>query len=198
MADHHPEDQWLGRASAFGPHRAPRDPLGLSRSHRDRCTDRLSRCSSRERESGRWERESGWLKHDSARSALRVRGLERVALRADLDDPPKLARALSRARAVPLAPTTFRSSSPGPTTAAARLRLSDAEPSAWAKDLRRYGVTRSRSLCSRAAMRRNVATTEAVLLAMGSSPALHWGSRERRRADPTGDTASLILDGWFR
>jgi transposase len=49
------------------------------------------------------EREFGRLKHEWALSPLRVRGLDRVALHADLTILAKLACALSRARAVPLA-----------------------------------------------------------------------------------------------
>jgi len=49
------------------------------------------------------EREFGRLKHEWALAPLRVRGLDRVALHADLTILAKLACALSRARAVPLA-----------------------------------------------------------------------------------------------
>jgi hypothetical protein len=49
------------------------------------------------------EREFGRLKHDWALAPLRVRGVERVRLHADLTILAKLACALSRARAVPLA-----------------------------------------------------------------------------------------------
>ena len=49
------------------------------------------------------EREFGRLKHEWALAPLRVRGLDRVALHADLTILTKLACALSRARAVPLA-----------------------------------------------------------------------------------------------
>jgi len=49
------------------------------------------------------EREFGRLKHDWALAPLRVRGLDRVALHADLTILAKLACALSRARAAPLA-----------------------------------------------------------------------------------------------
>jgi len=49
------------------------------------------------------EREFGRLKHEWGLSPLRVRGLERVRLHADLTILAKLACALSRARAVPLA-----------------------------------------------------------------------------------------------
>ena len=49
------------------------------------------------------EREFGRLKHDYALAPLRVRGLARVALHADLTMMARLAEALSRARAVPLA-----------------------------------------------------------------------------------------------
>lgn len=66
------------------------------------------------RESKRWrdlyakrsavEREFGRLKHDYGLSPLRVRGLERVRLHADLTMLGRLAQALCRAReAVPLA-----------------------------------------------------------------------------------------------
>jgi hypothetical protein len=65
------------------------------------------------RESKRWkslyrgrgavEREFGRLKHEWALLPLRVRGIERVRLHADLTILAKLACALSRARAVPLA-----------------------------------------------------------------------------------------------
>lgn len=49
------------------------------------------------------EREFGRLKRDWALSPLRVRGLDRVALHADLTILAQLACALSRARAVPVA-----------------------------------------------------------------------------------------------
>jgi hypothetical protein len=49
------------------------------------------------------EREFGRLKHEWALLPLRVRGLERVKLHADLTILAKLASALARARAVPLA-----------------------------------------------------------------------------------------------
>lgn len=49
------------------------------------------------------EREFGRLKNESAMLPLRVRGLERVQLHADLTIFAKLACALARARAVPLA-----------------------------------------------------------------------------------------------
>ena len=65
------------------------------------------------RESKRWkclyrgraavEREFGRLKNEWALLPLRVRGIERVRLHADLTILAKLACALSRARAVPLA-----------------------------------------------------------------------------------------------
>ena len=49
------------------------------------------------------EREFGRLKHHYGLAMLRVRGLERVALHADLTMLARLAQALSRARAVALA-----------------------------------------------------------------------------------------------
>lgn len=49
------------------------------------------------------EREFGRLKHDYGLAPLRVRGLERVSLHADLVMLARLSQALSRARAVPLA-----------------------------------------------------------------------------------------------
>jgi len=49
------------------------------------------------------EREFGRLKNEYGLAPLRVRGLERVALHADLTMLTRLAQALSRARAVPLA-----------------------------------------------------------------------------------------------
>lgn len=65
------------------------------------------------RESPRWknlysergavEREFGRLKHEWALTPLRVRGIERVRLHADLTMLAKLSCALARARAVPLA-----------------------------------------------------------------------------------------------
>ena len=48
------------------------------------------------------EREFGRLKHEYGLSPLRVRGVERVALHADLVMLARLAQALARARAVPL------------------------------------------------------------------------------------------------
>jgi transposase len=50
------------------------------------------------------EREFGRLKHDRALAPLRVRGLDRVRLHADLTIPAKLACALSRARRSPRKP----------------------------------------------------------------------------------------------
>jgi Transposase DDE domain len=52
---------------------------------------------------GTVEREFGRLKHEWALLPLRVRGLERVRLHADLTILAKLSCALARARAVPLA-----------------------------------------------------------------------------------------------
>ncbi len=49
------------------------------------------------------EREFGRLKHDYGLAPLRVRGLTRVQLHADLTILARLAQALSRARAAPLA-----------------------------------------------------------------------------------------------
>jgi len=52
---------------------------------------------------GAVEREFGRLKHEYGLAPLRVRGLERVALHADLTMLARLSVALARARAVPLA-----------------------------------------------------------------------------------------------
>jgi len=49
------------------------------------------------------EREFGRLKHHYGLAMLRVRGIERVRLHADLTMLGRLAQALSKARAVPLA-----------------------------------------------------------------------------------------------
>ena len=49
------------------------------------------------------EREFGFLKHHFGLAAIRVRGIERVRLHADLIVLARLAQALSRARAVPIA-----------------------------------------------------------------------------------------------
>jgi len=49
------------------------------------------------------EREFGRLKNEYGMAPLRVRGLERVTLHADLTMLARLSQALSRARAVPLA-----------------------------------------------------------------------------------------------
>jgi DDE family transposase len=49
------------------------------------------------------EREFGRLKHDYGLAPLRVRGLAKVALHADLTMLARLSVALARARAVPLA-----------------------------------------------------------------------------------------------
>jgi transposase len=49
------------------------------------------------------EREFGRLKNDYGLAPLRVRGLERAALHADVTMLARLGQALSRARAVPLA-----------------------------------------------------------------------------------------------
>jgi len=52
---------------------------------------------------GAVERTFGRLKHEYGLAPLRVRGLERVALHADLTMLARLSVALARARAVPLA-----------------------------------------------------------------------------------------------
>jgi len=52
---------------------------------------------------GSVEREFGRLKHEWALAPLRVRGLDRVQLHADLTILAKLASALARSRAVALA-----------------------------------------------------------------------------------------------
>ncbi len=52
---------------------------------------------------GAVEREFGRLKHEYGLAPLRVRGIERVALHADLVMLARLASALARARAAPLA-----------------------------------------------------------------------------------------------
>jgi hypothetical protein len=52
---------------------------------------------------GSVEREFGRLKHEWALAPLRVRGLDRVRLHADLTILAKLASALARARTLPLA-----------------------------------------------------------------------------------------------
>jgi hypothetical protein len=49
------------------------------------------------------EREFGRLKHDYGLAPLRIRGLARVQLHADLTILARLSQALIRARAVPLA-----------------------------------------------------------------------------------------------
>jgi transposase len=49
------------------------------------------------------EREFGRLKHEYGLTPLRIRGIERVALHADLTMLARLSLALARARAVPLA-----------------------------------------------------------------------------------------------
>jgi hypothetical protein len=49
------------------------------------------------------EREFGRLKHDYGLAPLRVRGLERVALHADLTILARLAQALSRSREAAIA-----------------------------------------------------------------------------------------------
>jgi len=49
------------------------------------------------------EREFGRLKNEYGLAPLRVRGIERVALHADLVMLARLSQALSRARAVPVA-----------------------------------------------------------------------------------------------
>jgi hypothetical protein len=68
---------------------------------------RIARHSQRFRDlyvgRGAIEREFGYLKHSFGLAPLRVRGLERVALHADLTMLARLGQALARARAVPLA-----------------------------------------------------------------------------------------------
>jgi Transposase DDE domain len=49
------------------------------------------------------EREFGRLKNEYGMTPLRIRGIERVALHADLTMLARLSLALARARAVPLA-----------------------------------------------------------------------------------------------
>jgi hypothetical protein len=49
------------------------------------------------------EREFGRLKHEFGLTPLRVRGLEKLALHADLTMLARLSLALARARAVPFA-----------------------------------------------------------------------------------------------
>ena len=60
-------------------------------------------CSPTARQRGAVERENGQLKNEWALLPLRVRGLERVQLHADLTVLAKLACTLARARAVSLA-----------------------------------------------------------------------------------------------
>ena len=73
----------------------------------DRLHPRIPRETERSRKlyrsRGAVEREFGRLKHEWALLPLRVRGLDRVALDADLTVLAKLSCALARARAVPLA-----------------------------------------------------------------------------------------------
>lgn len=68
---------------------------------------RITRHSQRFRDlyrgRGAVEREFGRLKHDYGLDRLRVRGLERVQLHADLTILARLAQALNRVRAIPLA-----------------------------------------------------------------------------------------------
>ncbi len=85
-------------ASASPPPSGSR-PTSSTRSSRAR---RSGRASSTTR-AGAVEREFGRLKHEWALLPLRVRGLERVRLHADLTILAKLSCALARARAVSLA-----------------------------------------------------------------------------------------------
>jgi hypothetical protein len=62
-----------------------------------------ARSSKLYRSRGAVEREFGRLKHEWALLPLRVRGIERVRLHADLTILAKLSCALARARAMPLA-----------------------------------------------------------------------------------------------
>jgi hypothetical protein len=55
------------------------------------------------RQRGAVERENGRLKHEWALLPLRLRGIERVQLHADLTILARLTVALAKARAVPLA-----------------------------------------------------------------------------------------------
>jgi len=55
------------------------------------------------RSRGAVEREFGLLKHEWALLPLRVRGVERVRLHADLTIPAQLGCALAKARATPVA-----------------------------------------------------------------------------------------------
>ena len=79
-------------------------PLRRGQKERDLCIPRKSdEWRSLYRRRSAVEREFGRLKHHYALAMLRVRGIERVRLHADLTILARLALALERARAVPLA-----------------------------------------------------------------------------------------------
>jgi hypothetical protein len=88
-------------------HRQSKNQPALPFALGGRLTPRIPRPSKQWRDlyrrRGAVEREFGRLKHDYGLAPLRVRGLERVSLHADLVMLARLAQALSRARAVPLA-----------------------------------------------------------------------------------------------
>jgi transposase len=69
----------------------------------NRSSRRLSVSRKLYRSRGAVEREFGRLKHEWSLLPLRVRGLDRVRLHADLTILAKLSCALAQARAVPLA-----------------------------------------------------------------------------------------------
>jgi DDE family transposase len=79
-------------------------PLRKNQGHRDSSIPRKSdEWRSLYRHRSAVEREFGRLKHTYGLAALRVRGIERVRLHADLTMLGRLSLALARARAVPLA-----------------------------------------------------------------------------------------------
>jgi hypothetical protein len=93
-----------GRSSAAPPASASRVPSGSRRIAETPLVPRSTkRFGTLYRGRGAVEREFGRLKHDYGLAPLRVRGLERVALHADLTMLARLSQALARARAIPLA-----------------------------------------------------------------------------------------------
>ena len=80
-----------------------REPLGRGKPAAHLIPRTWLRWKKLYRPRGAVERENGRLKHEWALLPLRVRRLERVQLHADLTMLARLATALAKARAVPLA-----------------------------------------------------------------------------------------------
>ena len=98
---HSPRGVAIGPGNGDGPHRVVQSPSGLrprGATPRGRLPSRLGTTAKRAR-----PRAGLRLKNEWALLPLRVRRIERVALHADLTILARLACALAKARAVPLA-----------------------------------------------------------------------------------------------